>query len=162
MPKKQKPKKFVTAALLSVIASSVVVTSAMTNAEGDTSRTVVSYAGASANPYQQILPYQPGVYTPTGTSVQTTSSSKAVFPKAVLLRKIKQLERKAKGVHRRLIATEEKIEILERTMQTATRDRADLQDSLTRLQKTQIQLSNQFAELNADIANFQLQLKDAT
>ncbi len=160
MPNKQKPKKFVTAALLSVIASSVVVTSAMTNAEGDTSRTVISYAGASANPYQPILPYQPGVYSPS-TSVNTASSSKAVFPKAVLVRKIKQLERKAKGVHRRLIATEEKIEILERTMQTATRDRADLQDSLTRLQKTQIQLSNQFAELNADIANFQLQLKDA-
>lgn len=161
MPKKQKPKKFATAALLSVVASSVVVTSAMTNAEGDTSRTIISYAGASANPYQPILPYQPGVYAPSGTSVNTVTSSKAVLPRAVLVRKIKQLERKAKGVHRRLMATEDKIEILERTMQTDQRDRADLQDSLTRLHTTQSQLSKQFAELNSDIANFTLQLKDA-
>lgn len=161
MPKKKKSGTFMTVALMSVVASSVAVTSAMTNAEGDTTRTVISYSGASANPYQPILPYQPGVYAPSGTSVNTVSSSRAVLPKAVLVRKIKQLERKAKGVHRRLMATEGKIEILERTMQTATRDRTELQDSLTRLQKMQVQLSNQFAELNGDIADFTLQLKDA-
>jgi len=150
-----------TVALMSVIASSIVVTSAMTNAEGDATRTVVSYSGASANPYQQILPYQPGVHAPSRTSVHTTSSSSAALPKAVLLRKIQKLERKAKGVHRRLMATEDTIDILQRTMQTVTRDSAELQDSLTRLQKTQVQLSHQLAELNGDIADFQLQLKDA-
>lgn len=161
MPRKQKPQKFVTGALLSVIASSVVVTSAMTNAETDTGRMVISYAGASANPYQPILPYQPGVYTPSAPTMQTVSSSRVVLPKAVLLRSIKQRERKAKTVHRRLMSTEDKIDTLERTMATMTRGSTDLQDSLTRLQKTQEQLSTQLAKLNAEIADFTLQLQDA-
>lgn len=161
MPRKQKSQKFVTGALLSVIASSVVVTSSMTNAETDTGRVVISYAGASANPYQPILPYQPGVYAPSGRSVQTVSSSRVVLPKAVLLRSIKQRERKAKTVHRRLMSTEDKIDALERTTVTTARSTADLQDSLTRLHNTQQQLSTQLAKLNAEIADFTLQLKEA-
>ncbi len=155
------PSPFITTAFIIVISLSVVVTAVMTNAEGNTAGAVVSYARASANPYQQIIPYYPNVYAPTGNSVHVTSSRRTVLPKAALTRKINQLNRTIKSVHKRLMAAEDKIEILERTMTTVSGDTAGYQDSLTRLQKSRNQLSNQLAKLQSDLANVKLQLEDA-
>lgn len=150
-----------TAAFITVIASSVVIVAATLNAEGDETHAVVSYANASAG-YQPLhIPYQPNVYAPSPHSVTASSSPRTVLPKAVILRKIKQLSRTVKSVHRRLIAIEEKIDVLERTMATLPNKKVELQAVLTKLQKTRDLLSNQFAKLNGDIATLKLQLEDA-
>lgn len=150
-----------TVGLLAVIMSLVAVMAVMTHAEGDTSRSLVSYAGASANPYQPILPYQPSAYTPSERSIQVSSSRARVLPKAVLQRKIKQLARTITSVHKRLMMTEDKIDVLERTISTVSGNTSELTDSLVRLTASRLKLSNQLAKLESDRANLTLQLADA-
>ena len=160
MPKKHPPSKFLTAALLTVVTSSVVVTVAMTNAEGDMSRMVISYSQTSASPYQQ--PNVPDAPHRNVSSTQRRDEvSKPAVSTVMLNRKIKQHSRTVASVYKRLRASEEKIEILKRTIATMSGDTTGLQDSLLRLQTSRDQLSNQFAKLNADLANMKLQLSGA-
>lgn len=158
MPKKQQPKRIVTAALMSVVLSSVAVMSVMTNAEGD-ARTVVSYSGGSANPYQPLnYPAVPGLYAPD-PSIVTTTSPKPVLSKAQLNRKIRQLNRTMTSVHKRLMLAEDKIEKLVRTIDTISGDTTALEDSLARLRKNRDQLENKLAKLNTDLASYMFQLQ---
>lgn len=160
MPKRKPKHNVVTAALLSVIASSVAVTVAMTNAEGDQTRAVVSYYGTSAG-YQGVsYPYAPGSYQPEGKSV-IVDPPKPVLTKAQLNRKIKQLKRTITSVHKRLMVAEKKVETLERTIETSSGDTSELIASLARLRASRDVLENQLATLENDFANYSLQLKDA-
>jgi len=159
MPKKKQPKRIVTAALMSVVLSSVAVMSVMTNAEGDTLATVVSYSGGSANPYQPLnYPTVPGLYAPDPASV-TTASQKPVLSKGQLNRKIKRLNRTIKSVHKRLMLAEDKIEKLVRTIDTIAGDTTGLEESLARLRNNRDQLENKLAKFNTDLASYMLQLQ---
>lgn len=157
MPKKKKQSSshgYISFTMMSVIASSVVVTAAMTNAEGEGTRAVVSYSGASANTYQPVLPYQPV----SETSVRTSSPPKPVLSRALFNRKAKQLNRKITSVHKRLMAAEDKIEVLERMISTTSGDTSVLQESLVKLMTSRDQLETQLAKLNAAMAELKLQL----
>lgn len=150
MPKKKKQsvsQGFLTIAMMSVIASSVVVTAAMTSAQGDESRSIVSYAGTSANPYHPITSYERKQYVPT-----TIASSKPKIAPAVLQRKIKQLERRIASVHKRIMAIEDKIDGID----LMTSD-PQVQKMLGKSAKSLEQLENRLAKLNTELAELKMQ-----
>ncbi len=143
---------------MSVVASSVAVMAAITNAEGGVYRSIVSYANTSAHSYQPLnSPYTPAKHAVSEQSVHVPVAVKPVLSQSVYNRKAKQLDRTITNLHKRLMVTEDKIEMLERTIATMSGDTTGLQESLQRLQTTRDKQSNQLATLNTDLAELKLQ-----
>lgn len=159
MSKKHASSRFMTVALLSVASSSAVVMASMTSAERDASPSVVAYTNTSANAYQPISDrYQQRV--PGERSVTVSSAPATTRSKAALNRAIKKLNRTIKSVHKRLMHTEDSMDVLKRMISTVSGDTQGLQASLVRLENTRDQLSDHLADLNTDRAELTRQLQD--